>query len=409
MVSVAYRMVYRPGNATGDRDWLLTTYVSTLVVYVLGGLTVLVVNYRRLKTANERRRVRVVVAGSVIGLLAGVPGIVTIYLAAPLGAAVFSVPGAILSLVAFLAFPLSLAYANIRHRLFDIRLIVRRGLQYALARRMLLSIVPALGAILLLDLLLHWEQSIMDAVRARGWIYAGVAAVALTAHARRRPWLEALDRRFFREPYNAQRLLREAVDEVRGTARFEEVAPRAVARIEAAFHPGFVAIYMREQGTKSFRTLAVAPSGQAPTPVRADSKVLGLVRLLGKPVTVGPDESGWLAQQLPNHELEFLRETHIELIVPIGPPHEVDVWMVLGAKRSEEPYSREDQELLATIATSLALLLERPAASVKASSHFEECPNCGKCYDTYTGRCRDDGAALLPIGVPRLLAGRYRL
>jgi serine/threonine-protein kinase len=83
--------------------------------------------------------------------------------------------------------------------------------------------------------------------------------------------------------------------------------------------------------------------------------------------------------------------------------------MVLGAKRSEEPYSREDQELLATIATSLALLLERPAASVKASSHFEECPNCGKCYDTYTGRCRDDGAALLPIGVPRLLAGRYRL
>ena len=87
--------------------------------------------------------------------------------------------------------------------------------------------------------------------------------------------------------------------------------------------------------------------------------------------------------------------------------------IVLGAKRSEEPYSREDQELLAAVATSLALLLEkpvhRPSHAASLASIFEECPDCGKCYDAHTGRCQEDGAALLPIALPRLLADRYRL
>jgi tRNA A-37 threonylcarbamoyl transferase component Bud32 len=414
LISLAARMVYRPDAATGSLDWLLRTFVSTWVVYVVGGLAVLVVNYRRLKAANERRRVRVVVAGSVIGLLAGVPGMVALYFAAPFAAAVFSLPGIILQLVAFLAFPLSFAYAILWHRLFDIRLIVRQGLQYALARRTLLAIIPALAAFVLLDLLLHREQSVMDAVRVRGWIYAGVFALALTAHAWRRPWLQALDRRFFREPYNAQRLLREVVDELRGAPQFEHVAPHAADRIEAALHPEFVAIFMREPRTSMYLTIATSPSDKGPPPVSADGKIVGLVRLLGKPVVVGPDESGWLAQHLPDHEREFLQESRLELIVPITTRDDLDAMIVLGPKRSEEPYSREDQELLVAIATSIALLLEKrlgPArqAEFPTSSMFEECPDCGRCYNPHISHCQKDGAALLPVALPRQIADRYRL
>ena len=48
-------------------------------------------------------------------------------------------------------------------------------------------------------------------------------------------------------------------------------------------------------------------------------------------------------------------------------------------KRSEEPYTREDQELLEAIATSLALLVDRSAPFVKAlTGTFRECPNCGE-------------------------------
>jgi len=84
-----------------------------------------------------------------------------------------------------------------------------------LARGVLLAAVPALGLALLTDLLLHGQQPLLEILRARGWIYVVLGGVTATAYVKRRSWLEALDRRFFRERYDAQRLLREVVEEVR--------------------------------------------------------------------------------------------------------------------------------------------------------------------------------------------------
>jgi len=63
------------------------------------------------------------------------------------------------------------------------------------------------------------------------------------------------------------------------------------------------------------------------------------------------------------------------------------------------------------VAASLALLFERSEATIpaRASQGFEECPQCGVCYDAGTRYCAKEGAALTPVYIPRLLAGRYRL
>ena len=149
-----------------------------------------------------------------------------------IGRVLTSWPALLLVTVLYQAFPISRAYAILRHRLFDVRVIVRRGLQNALARRPLVSAVPALAAILLLDLLLHGDQPILAVFRARGGVYAALALGAAIAYAQRQQWIEALDRRFFRERYDSRRLLREVVEEVRGAQSFAQMA-----RIEAA--PGF--------------------------------------------------------------------------------------------------------------------------------------------------------------------------
>ena len=60
------------------------------------------------------------------------------------------------------------------------------------------------------------------------------------------------------------------------------------------------------------------------------------------------------------------------------------------------------------IANGLALLLERPVTTV-SSAGLEECPQCGSCYNSGFGRCREDGTALTPSPIPRVLVGRYRL
>lgn len=396
-------------------DWVPRVGASLLFAYVGAGLVALILNYRRLDEVNQKRRIRVLVAGSLVGYLVLIPYAVMNAMRASaqsgVGRVLSSWPALLLVTVLYQAFPLSWAYAILRHRLFDVRVILRQGLQYALARGVLLTVVPSFGILLLGDLLLHGQQPLLEILRARGWIYVVLAGLAVLAYMKRQNWLEALDRRFFRERYDAQRLLREVVEQVREARNFEREAPRVAARIETALHPEFAALLVREPQERNYRTLAIAPTGHVLPTLVADSKLMSLVRLLGKPLEMPQTGSSWLGQQLPHEETDFLRRARIELLVPIITAKDrTEALLALGPKRSEEPYASEDRDLLVAVAASLALLLEKPSGTgAPRSNVFEECPQCGACYDSGATQCTQEGARLVPVILPRLLEGRYRL
>jgi len=365
----------------------------------------------RAASADVRRKTRVIVFGTVVGLgpilLLGAVGA---YLnRSPFG----EFPYWIVTpcVLALFLVPLSFAYAVVRHRVLGIPQLLRLGLQYAFARKLLLSLVPLLAGMLILDLLLHADQPLIDVLRARGWAYGALGGLALVTHTQRQRWLGLLDRTFFRERYDARRLLGEVVEEVGEATSFEQVAPRAVARIEAALHAEFVAVSMLTPNDTSFRNVASAPAGRAPLALSADSKVVALLQVLGKPLEVSLSGTSWLQQQLPHEETDYLRQARIDLLVPIaGGPGRTQALLALGPKRSEEPYTAEDQEILVSVATSLALLLVRPMpAPAPHTDAFEECPQCGACYDTGVSQCAEEGARLNQVRVPRVLADRYRL
>jgi serine/threonine-protein kinase len=134
------------------------------------------------------------------------------------------------------------------------------------------------------------------------------------------------------------------------------------------------------------------------------------MRLLGKPVELGLSDAVWLNERLPRDEIYFIRKARIDLLVPIAMnPGAIEAMLALGVKRSEEPYTREDNELLEAIAASLALLLDRSSSTAASTANFEECPECGACYDSRSGTCTADGVTLSQVNLPRILAGRYQL
>ena len=406
-----YRMVYVPDRATGVPD-LSVSFMTGGLMYVVGTVAGIVVNYRRLSNQNERRRVRVVVVGSLLGLAAGLPAYAQYWLVptSEVGGPFLGSPAAAVGSLLFLAFPLSFAYAILRHRLFDVSVIIRQGVQYALARRLLLSLVPALTTLLLVDVAVHLDAGVLSTLQTRGWVYIALGVLAIVAHTKRIEWRDSLDRRFFRERYNAQRLLRQVVEDIRHAGDLERVAPLVTAQIAAALHPEHVVLLAREHDEHGYRVLAAAPNTGALQWLRADSKLMALLRLLGKPLEVSLSESGWLRQQLPHEETEFLREARVDLLVPIATdPGRSETILVLGAKRSEEPYSREDRDLLGAITDALALALDGPAGAEPAGYSFRECPECGTCYDIGTSRCTQDGAPLRVVPLQRVLAGRYSL
>ncbi len=404
-----YSVIYRPGHATSAPPWLFQVSSLRAVIYLAVGVAFLVVNYRRLEDLNEKRRMRVLVAGIVLSLISAI-GIVWITQTRGFVMS-FAFTPVYFFLALGVACPAAFAYAILRHRMFDLGVMIRQGLQYAMARGVLISVVPALGVILLADLLLHGDQPLINVLISRGWVYAALGGLAFAAHTQRKGWMDALDRRFFREHFDARRLLREVAEEARQAGGFERAAPGVVARIKAALHPEFAAIMVRSARDANFRALASVPSGQAPPALLAESKLVALLRVLGKPLEVTLGDTAWLQQQLPHEETDFLRQAHVDLLVPIAMKAGQDeALLALGVKRSEEPYTGEDQDLLAAIASSLALLLEKPAGPPAPTKEaFDECPQCGSCYDTGAGRCSAEGASLVLVHLPRLLAGRYRL
>jgi serine/threonine-protein kinase len=375
-------------------------------VYLLAGIAVLVINYRGLLDANEKRRVRVLMVGTGVSVIgAAILVWVDSFYSRNLNFQGWLILTAVFPLISACFF--SLAYAILRHRVLEVRVIVRQGLQYAFARGIVLGLVPALVLLLIIDLFVNSHESLATIMQSRGWIYLSLAGAALAVHWKHKQWLAAIDRGFFRERYDARQVLSGVVEEIRAARGIDRVAARVVNQIESALHPEFVALMIQEPGQEEFHAAAVAPAmADVPSTLPAESKLVGLARVLGKPIELLTDTS-WLEKRLPALEIEMFKQDRIDLVVPVESlPHERQVLLILGMRKSEERYSSEDQELLQAIAGGLSLLLLQPTSTL---TMFNECPECGLCYETNATACRHEGAHLLPVNLPRLLSKRYRL
>jgi hypothetical protein len=407
------RVVYAPEHLSGlAPPWVLLIFGAQSLLYFLAVLVILPFNYWKLDTPTDRRRFRVLVFGALIAML--------FYLPRVIGTAMINLSPAfydfmetpiidVVCSAGILILPISFAYAILKHRLFDVRVIIRRGVQYALARGMLVAIpVLALG-LLLLDLVAHGREPLFSVLKSHASTYVAIAALTALAATQRHNWLSALDRKFFRDKYDAQLLFRDILDEIRHADSMEMVAPRVVARVEEALHTKSCGLLVKKTSDTVYHVVAAAPPGSLLADLPASNKLIPLVRTLECSVPITQAGSGWLGQQLPQVDKDFLRDARIELLVPVAlQAGSTEALLVLGGKQSEEPYSREDIALLENVASALALLLMR-GGGAQAGRAFEECPACGLCYDTGTIHCAKDRTTLTLVASPRVLAGRYRL
>jgi len=393
-----------------------SAYVAMTVAqaaYFSAAPIALALNYRRLTDVNERRRVRILMLGTVAGLLALVSVMLAIVVP-PLRDGVFGrlvlapSPGAAFVMVGFLAFPACFAYAVLRHRLFDVRVIVRQGLQYAMARGVLLSALPLLAAAFLLDIFIHRKESLATIVAARGLTYAALALLTAILYSKRQQWLDGIDRRFFRDRYDTQRVLQQVVLDMKHAKKFEAAAREVVKQVHAALHPEFVSLLQGAPHETELHSIACAPADHRPPEILMSVKLRALLRLMEQPVQLSAAKP--IAEALRGQEMKLVETHRVDLVVPVAVgPDRAESLLVLGPKRSEEPYSREDETLLAAIAASLALLSASTADENADRQSFTECPECGTCFTAPQTVCSEDSTALVRVYMPRILAKRYRL
>ncbi len=270
-------------------DYLYWAYLACIAVAMVG---VVVRNYRAARDPGVRRRIELV-AGAV---LAGTAGMVA-------GNLVGAWQGEIQPWrnLAPLPIPICFAYAVVKHRVLDLRLAVRRSLQYLLARQLLRALTLAPLIVLVVRV---WRNPAAPAGSLGNLACIALVAAAMLALEFRDRILAAVDRWFLRETLDREKHIRVLLAELSRTDSWEGVVDLATTRLAALF------------GAESVEVSAVEEDSPA-------------------------------------------REKAPDAAFPIAAPHGRVLGLLrMGPKRSEEAYTATERELLALVAAQMGLVAD---------------------------------------------------
>jgi hypothetical protein len=377
-----------------------------------------VYNYRRLTEEDERRRVQWVVFGSIASLtpqvVLSITEIVGLVPAVPwLGRLADACTAGI---------PIAVAYAVVKHRVFDIRVVIRLGVQYVLARGALQALVAIPALALVYTVVANREQTVARLVTENtGYLYwIAMGGLALRFRSRLQLWL---DRKFFREEYDRERLLLGLLDDIGKVDSIAQLSELVSAKLASALHPS--GIYLWYKDPLEFASASSSNPLLTPPDFPAEGSWLPWLRDRGTAVDLPlpPDAA------LSRRQSRWLAARGVSLAVPItDSSDDLAGVLLLGPKRSEEPYTAGDRRLLLAVAKQAAVVRENLRLRARVSdeqrvrhdvlarldprhvSLLKECPLCGTCFDGPAERCDRDGSTLtLSLPVARTVDQKYRL
>ncbi len=388
-----------------------------------------VTRYQRNTDADERRRIQV-------ALFTAVPGVFAYTLKDGMPLAALLTTGMLLEypwwvtaiLQALVLLPaFGLTYSVAVHRVLGPRMVLRSSVQYALARKTLtaLAVLPALA--LVLSLISQRDQPLSTIIRSNALFDAvmlGALVVALKYRERARTWL---DRRFFREEYDAQKILLSLASRIPYETDPNELTSLVLSQIDQALHPELIAVMVTGIEEGHLTPVSVLHGSADSLPL--DGGLVAMLRWSQEPLDIDLKDPKSPTRRLPAAEREWLECTNTAFIVPVSTPsgdsRALVAALVLGRKRSEQPYTAEDRQLLSAVAAQVSVALDvarlrsratetaTPTSIVTVTGAgaplLVECPRCGRCEDAGTEACPADGTLMQTVlAIPRVVDNKYR-
>ncbi len=375
-------------------------YIPLMVLTILG-LGTLFWKARK-ATGDERRRALLFAAAIALALLPVFLHIVA-FLVPPLRPflapeAVGPVQAAFVQ-VCFLSLPFTTAYAVLVYKVLNVKLLARGAVQYALARGTALVVIFLPLAVLLVYFYLHSDEPLRESMTGNRLLLvlcslAGVAALVYGARI-----LEAIDRRFFREQYDARKILTQLADRIRWVHDAKELAELTCREVDRALHLEACSVLVEEQRTAQY----VDPLDRR-RKIDASSPLALLIAESVELLEIDPEEPAAALGRLPEADRHWLAENRLRLIAPI-PARDGTLLgaIALGAKKSGLAFLKEDKHLLRDIADSARGAEPYRPAAAPAGENGRECPKCGRVFLAHTVFCSEDSRRLEEAHVPYVL------
>jgi sigma-B regulation protein RsbU (phosphoserine phosphatase) len=256
-----------------------------------------------------------------------------------------------------LLFPVTLAYVIVVHRAMDVRVVIRQGLQYGLAKTGTRILQVILGFVVI------WTavNLSLDPTRSKPQKIAVIAwGVVLVIGLRRgaewaRKWI---DRKFFRDAYNAEQVLEALSEEVRSIVEKQPLLERVATKISESLYIPRVAVLLKNGGAYQ-PAFAIGYAGGLDANFAENSATVQQLKQAAAAERVYfDDEKSWVnGPQVSPQERDNLAALAPQLLIPLTVKQKLLGILSLGQKRAEAPYSSTDVRLLNSVAMQTALAL----------------------------------------------------
>jgi phosphoserine phosphatase RsbU/P len=353
------------------RDLTLTGLLVQLysAAGMLLGAVSLIGTYRASHDPETRRRINVIVWGTAISL--------TPFLALQIAAGARPV-GEVFTggwfwlyapaVLALFVLPISFAYAVVKYRVIEIPLLLKRSARYLLVQRGFVVLVALSGLVATVALVRLFPPLAPDRpdLAVPAGLVAGVGFGLTLAWAgvrvRRRvsPWI---DRKFFRSAYDARRILEDLAAHAAEATSRESLAAEIEQCVREALHPERLLVYFADAGGR------LTALGGEPPPALA---ILSDVEAWLPPFENRDEPLVIEAREDEPHPVPPLAPLAPECLAPItGRGGALVGLLVLGRRRSDEPYSAEDRRLLHAVSVQAGMALDNFALAERMAVRLE--------------------------------------
>jgi serine phosphatase RsbU (regulator of sigma subunit) len=244
-----------------------------------------------------------------------------------------------------IAFPISIATAILRYKLWDIDVIINRTLVYGLLTVVLVLIYLATVLVL--------QRTFQTLTGERSDLAAVVSTLVLVALfvPIRRYVQDFVDRRFYRRRYDAVR----TVDAFSTSLRDEVDLDRVISRLESVVHetilPSLCSTWLSDEaGFRIYRPEV----GSIKRASMAGDIYISQEDQLVEHFRSGPGAIGLEQLEIGSIGVGILLEGGYRLAVPLITHGELIGWLGLGSRLSEQKFSSDDKVLLSRLAMQVA-------------------------------------------------------
>ncbi len=322
--------------------WLTTASHWFFAICIIWGVANFLHHYIMADEESDRRKLRWIL----LGLLAGPLTFALLWLLPKqlLGEALLAREVMMLALTLT---PLTFAISIVRYRLMDINFIFNRGTVYALMLGMV-----TLAYILLINLIAWVVGDIADWGKSF-WVASLIAVLALLFEPVRQRIQAFVDKQFFRVQYNYREVARHTLNEMNHAVSPQHLAHQLLMQIDNFLKPSFSLLLLKNDEAH-LDVLAQQPEIEAIDLQPFESLHAEDSIPLAHPEKV---EQGSAIMPLDNAKLI---ESGVALIFPLRSEQQKIIgWFALGEKKSQNPYSNEDLDLLDALTAQASALIEK--------------------------------------------------